>query len=145
MAGHFPFAARLGVRYGLAPRMTLAAFFEQHGMDAARQEKYYRWWYEWTKNFVLNDADLNAAKGVYFKNYPYGSHAHENFHLKDKYWASCMSDLGDVIRDLIFPKLSAEAMHELEEKHHHLLEELAKEAEANPRQAAPDIGYFRHV
>lgn len=144
MSGHFPFAGRLGIRYGLAPRMSISAFYEQCGFNLELQEKYYKWWYDWAKNFVLNNEDLNLAKGVGFNHYPYGQHAHESFHLNDRKWASNLVDLGDLIRDLIFPKLSEQAMKELEDSHHYFLDELKKEAEGNPA-GVPEVGYFRHV
>lgn len=145
MSGHFPFAGKLGIRYGLAPRMTISAFFELKGYNDTLQEKYYRFWYEWAKNYIENDADLSYSKGVLFKKYPYGQHAHENFHLNNKYWASTLADLGDLIRDIIFPKMTEAAMHNLEDAHHHMMEELKKEVTENPRPPVPDTGYFRHV
>lgn len=143
MAGHFPFTGK-GMRYGMA-RMAVTAFFENHGLNLELQEKYYKWWYDWAKKFVDNDPDLKAAKGVAFTHYPYGQHSHHSFHLVDKHWATTMTDLGDFIRDSIFPKLSAEQMKKLEEDHHKLVHDLEKEAESNPRKPAPDVGYFRHV
>lgn len=38
-----------------------------------RQEQYYKWWYDWAKDFVVRDPDLNYAKGVEFAHYPYGA------------------------------------------------------------------------
>ncbi len=144
MAGHFPFLGR-GVRYGGA-RMTIAAFFEAHGLNEELQEKYYKWWYDWAKNFVEQDEGLKAAKGVAFQHYPYGQHAHRPFHLhSDKIWAVHLADLGDLIRDSLLPKLDAKARKTLEQAHAAMLEELKQEAASKPRQPAPEVGYFRHI
>jgi len=145
MAGHFPFAGKRGTRYGLAPRGTLAAFFENHGFNNDLQEKYYRWWYEFAKEFVARDSDLSATVGVRFEAYPMGTHARHSFHLNDKFWAVAMDELGSFISNLILPKLDTEAMHGLEHDHAAMLAELRSEAEANPRKPAPDVGLFRHV
>jgi len=72
MAGHFPFAGKRGTRYGLAPRGTLAAFFENNGFNNEMQEKYYEWWYGFAKDFVTGDSDLSATMGVRFHSYPMG-------------------------------------------------------------------------
>lgn len=143
MAGHFPFTGK-GMSYGMG-RMSVTAFFERHGFNLELQEKYYKWWYDWTKNFVSNDPDLKVTKGVAFNQYPYGQHSHHSFHLVDKHWATTMCDLGDLIRETIMPKLTADQLHKLEHDHEHAVHELEKESEANPRKPAPDVGYFRHV
>lgn len=143
MAGHFPFMGR-GVRYGGA-RMTIAAFYEHHGLNLSLQEKYYKWWFDWTKNTVDNDLDLKAAKGPLFNAYPYGQHAHRSFHLADKMWATALADLGDLIRDSIFPKLDKKAMEKLEKEHNAMVQSLEEESKENPREPAPDVGYFRHM
>jgi hypothetical protein len=143
MAGHYPFTGR-GVRYGGA-RMTIAAFFEQHGLNNELQEKYYKWWYDWAKKFVQNDADLKVTKGVAFDHYPLGQHSHHSFHLNEKQWCTIMADLGDLVRDIIFPKMDDTAMHQLEEEHKKLLSQLEGEAKDKPREPAPDVGYFRHM
>ena len=145
MAGHFPFGMKRGSRYGLAPRSTLAAFFEKEGYSDALQEKYYKWWYDWAKAFVAKDKDLSATVGVRFNHYPMGQHSEHGFHLNDKYWPSAMDELGSFISNLVFPKLDEKAMHDLEHEHHHLLETLREEAKANPREPAPDVGLYRHV
>lgn len=143
MAGHYPFMGR-GVRYGGA-RMTITAFFEQHGFNLELQEKYYKWWYDWAKAFVENDPGLKAAKGVAFNSYPYGQHAHHAFHLVDKMWATTMADLGDLIRDSIMPKMDDAALHKLEEDHKAAVHKLEEEAKTNPREPAPDVGLYRHM
>lgn len=143
MAGHFPFMGK-GMRYGMA-RLALTAFYEKHGLSLELQEKYYKWWFDWAKRFVANDTDLSATKSVAFAHYPYGQHSLHSFHLNDKMWASVMTDLGDLLRDTIFPKLDHAAMEKLEHDHEHLIEELAAEAKKNPRKPSPDVGYFRHV
>lgn len=145
MAGHFPFAGKRGTRYGLAPRGTIAAFFENHGFNDDLQEKYYKWWYDWARDFVENDNDLSVTMATRFSNYPMGTHAQHSFHLNDKYWPVCMDELGAFIRDIIFPKLDEQAMHELEDQHAKLVQDLEKEADSNPRDPAPDVGMFRHV
>ena len=145
MAGHFPFAGKRGTRYGLAPRGTLAAFFENNGFNNELQEKYYRWWYDYAKNFVMQDSDLSATMSVPFTHYPMGTHAKHSFHLNDKYWPVTMDELGSFIANVIFPKLSTDAMHQLEEQHHSMLDSLRAEAKDNPRTPAPDVGLFRHV
>jgi len=143
MAGHFPFLGK-GMRYGMA-RLPVTAFFEHHGLNLELQEKYYKWWYDWTKNFVMKDFDLQATKSVGFAHYPYGQHSLHSFHLNDKMWASIMIDLGDLIRDTILPKLSADELHKLEHEHHEMVHHLEEEAKGNPRKPSPDIGYFRHM
>jgi hypothetical protein len=145
MAGHFPFAGKRGTRYGLAPRGTIAAFFENHGFNDDLQEKYYKWWYDWARDFVENDSDLSVTMATRFSNYPMGTHAQHSFHLNDKYWPVCMDELGAFIRDIIFPKMDEQAMHELEDQHAKLVQDLEKEADSNPRDPAPDVGMFRHV
>ena len=145
MAGHFPFASKRGSRYGLAPRMSLAAFFEQQGLNHTLQETYYKWWYDWAKDFVSKDTDLGATVGVRFAHYPMGQHSEHAFHLNDKYWAVCMDELGSFVANLILPKLDDSASHALEEAHTELLKSLAQEAETNPREPAPDVGLFRHI
>lgn len=145
MAGHLPFVARRGVRYGLAPRMTIAAFFERHRWSEALQERYYRWWYDWAKERVMEDPDLRAAKGVDFASYPFGQHARHSFHLQGKHWAEAMADLGDLVRDLILPKLDEAQRKALEEAHERLVRELDEEARANPPPPAPEVGRFRHI
>lgn len=138
MAGHFPFSGNGG-------RASTTAFYERYGFNEALQEKYYKWWYEWAKAFVTHDAELSLTKGIAFAGYPYGQHAHRNFHLNDKHWAVCLSDLGDFIKGAILPKLDEAAVHKLEEEHHKMLDELKQEAGTSPREPAPDVGYFRHT
>jgi hypothetical protein len=138
MAGHFPFSGRGG-------RAATTAFFEQEGFNKELQEKYYKWWYDWAKNIVDNDADLKAAKGVAFQSYPFGQHAYHNFHLNDKAWPVALDDLGSFIKGTIMVRMSDEDLHKLEEDHEKMLAELRKETESNSREPAPDIGYFRHT
>lgn len=145
MSGHFPFTSRLGIRYGQAPRMAIAAFFENHGFGKELQEKYYRWWYEWAADFVAKDPDLSATKAVEFSTYPYGQHALHSFHLNDKMWAAALSDLGDFIRELILPRLDEDALRKLEEDHERMLQGLEAETQDKPRAPVPEVGYFRHV
>jgi hypothetical protein len=143
MAGHFPFMGK-GVRYGGA-RMTITAFYEQNGFNLDLQEKYYKWWFDWAKAFVEKDADLQHTKAVEFSNYPYGQHSFHSFHLNDKMWATALADLGDLVRDTILPKLDDTALHKLEEDHAAIVKKLQDEAKSNPREPAPDVGYFRHM
>ncbi len=138
MAGHFPFSGNAG-------RASVAAFFEKEGYPEALQEKYYKWWYDWAKQTVEADAHLKVTKAHEFKEYPFGQHAHRNFHLNDKAWAVALADLGEFIKGVVFPRLSEDDRHKLEESHEKFVAELAKEAEANPKEPAPDIGYFRHT
>ncbi|MEJ2059240.1 MAG: hypothetical protein P8Y64_01965 [Gammaproteobacteria bacterium] len=145
MAGHFPFGGKRGSRYGLAPRMSISAFFEHQGFNNDLQEKYYKWWYDWAKDFVSKDADLSVTMGLKFNNYPMGQHAEHGFHLNDKRWASALDELGAFISNLIFPKLDSDAMHKLDEAHHKILDELKAEAQNNPRPPSPDVGLYRHV
>ncbi len=145
MAGHFPFAGKRGTRYGLAPRGTLSAFFENHGLNAELQERYYRWWYDFAKDFVARDPDLSATVGVRFAGYPMGTHARHSFHLNEKFWASSLDELGSLISNLILPKLDEKALHQLEADHAAFLEELHAAARDNPREAPPDVGLFRHT
>ena len=145
MAGHFPFAGKRGTRYGLAPRGTLSAFFENNGFNNEMQKKYYEWWFAFAKDFVTGDPDLSATMGVRFHSYPMGTHARHSFHLNDKFWPVAMDELGSFVANVILPKLDTDAMHKLEEDHKALLDGLREEAKNNPRQPAPDVGLFRHV
>ncbi|TCV90499.1 hypothetical protein [Sulfurirhabdus autotrophica] len=138
MSGHFPFSGNVN-------RVSVFAFYEKHGLGLVLQEKYNQWWFNWTKQFVANDPGLKAAKGQDFNEFPYGQHAHHDFHLHKYQWCTTMIDLGQFIAGVILPKLSEEQLHKLEEDHHHLLEALHKEAEQTPREATPVIGYFRHT
>ncbi len=143
MAGHFPFQGK-GMRYGMA-RTAYTAFFENKGFNLEMQEKYYKWWYDWTKNYVMNDADLSVTKGIGFADYPYGQHSHHSFHLVEKHWATIMADLGDLLRETIVPHLSDDALHKLEAEHSAAVKKLIEETKDNPRAPAPDVGLFRHV
>ena len=145
MAGHFPFAGKRGTRYGLAPRGTIAAFFENQGLNNELQEKYYKWWFDYAKQFVENDGDLSVTMGVKFSQYPIGTHARHSFHLNDKFWPVAMDELGSLIANVILPKLDSDAMHKLEEEHQAMLDQLREETKSNPREASPDVGMFRHV
>lgn len=138
MAGHFPFSGNGG-------RASTVAFFEKERYTEALQEKYYTFWYDWAKKTVESDAHLKQTKAHEFHGYPYGQHAHRNFHLNDKAWGVALSDLGEFLKGVVFPRLDDEAMHKLEEDHKKQVAALAKEAEASPREPAPDIGYFRHT
>ncbi|HAN54949.1 MAG TPA: hypothetical protein DCQ77_01545, partial [Betaproteobacteria bacterium] len=68
MSGHFPFS-------GNTNRVSVFGFYERYNLNPAMQEKYYKWWYDWAKNFVMNDDDLKAVKGVEFSHYPFGHHS----------------------------------------------------------------------
>lgn len=138
MSGHYPFS-------GKANRVSVYAFFEKHQLGRELQEEYYKWWYDWAKNFAMNDVDLRATKATEFQHYPYGQHAHDNFHLHDYVWCTIMLDLGELIKNVLIPKLSEEQQHKLEEEHRHMLEQLLKKREQKPRQAPPDVGRYRHV
>jgi hypothetical protein len=138
MAGHFPFLGKGG-------RIDTAAFFESHGLGLELQERYYRWWYDWTKRFVESDPDLSFTKAVEFQEFPYGQHALHSFHLNDKMWAVAMADLGDFLREVVLPRLDGTAVRRLEQAHQKLIEELEQAAQAMPRPPAPEVGYFRHT
>lgn len=138
MSGHYPFS-------GKANRVSVFAFFEKHRMSLEMQERYYRWWHEWAKAFVMSDPDLKASKAVDFAHYPFGQHAHANFHLHDYQWATPMVDLGGFIDTVIFPKLDQEAAHQLETQHAKMLAELLAERDRKPRPEPPDVGRYRHV
>lgn len=138
MAGHFPFSGKAG-------RVAIFGFFEQHDLGLTLQEQYYRWWYDWAKDFVLRDPDLRLAKGVEFAQYPYGQHAEKNFHLHDYRWATALEDLGKFIENAIFPKLSQDQMRELAAAHDKMFEALLAQRAQRPRPSAPDVGRYRHV
>lgn len=144
MSGHFPFSSERGTRYGVAPRMAISAFFEKNRFEKNEQEAYYKWWYDWAKAFVEADTDLKETEGWRFKTYPLGQHSHHNFHLNNKYWASCLDDLGGLIRNIIFPKLDEKSMHQLEKDHHKMVEEQKTKAQETYKPA-PDVGLYRHV
>ncbi len=72
MSGHLPFAGNHGTHYGSALRMTISAFFGKNHFPEDLQKAYYKWWYDWTENFVENDSDLKVTESWYFKNYPIG-------------------------------------------------------------------------
>lgn len=143
MAGHYPFGAKRGSRYGLAPRGTLTAFFEKEGLNKDLQEEYYKFWYDFAKGFVENDADLSATVGVRFSDYPMGTHAHKSFHLNDKQWAMCMDELGSFISNLIFTKMDDDAKHKLEDEHKALLDGMRSKSDAIGE--IDSVGLFRHV
>lgn len=137
MSGHFPFS-------GKANRVSVFAFFEAHKFSMQTQEEYYKWWYNWAKDFVTKDADLSYTKAVEFSHYPYGQHAHENFHLHDYVWATPLLDLGQFIENVIFPKLDDKALHKVEHDHEKLVETLEKSPKT-PRSEPPEVGRYRHV
>lgn len=138
MAGHYPFS-------GNTNRVSVYAFFERHGLNEALQEKYYKWWFDWAKDRVLNDPDLKISKGIEFASYPYGQHAHHDFHLNRYVWCTHTIDLGKFIEGVIFPKLSPAQLEQLEHDHQQLLSELRTEAQSHPREAPPEIGRYRHT
>ncbi|MGH8670919.1 MAG: hypothetical protein ACREUA_02625 [Burkholderiales bacterium] len=138
MSGHFPFS-------GKANRVGMFAFYEKNCLNLKLQEKYYRWWYEWAKAFVLNDADLRVLKADDFTRFPYGQHALHDFHLHKFYWCTTMIDIGKFIDAVILSKLGADALHRLDEEHRRFVESLREEAKQYPREPIRDIGYFRHT
>lgn len=138
MAGHFPFSGNGG-------RGTAAAFYERYRFNDELQEQYYKWWYDWAKNFVENDPALATTKGVDFVTYPYGQHAHRAFHLNNKVWPVLLSSLGEFIKGTLLPRLSEQQLHALEAEHTQMLDALRKAAQAKPREPSPDVGYFRHT
>jgi len=138
MAGHFPFSGNGG-------RASTTAFYERYGFNDELQETYYKWWYDWAKDFVTKDAELSVTKALEFAHYPFGQHAHRSFHLNDKHWAVCLTDLGEFIKGAVMPKMTHDELHELEDAHHQLVDKLKQEAAAKPREAVPDVGYFRHT
>ena len=138
MSGHFPFS-------GNTNRVSVFGFYERYNLNPALQEKYYKWWYDWAKNFVMADADLKATKGMEFTHYPFGQHSHVDFHLRQGAWTTALIDLGGFIKGTIFPKLSDEQMHKLDEDHHHMLHALEEEAKKTPRPPQPELGWFRHT
>jgi hypothetical protein len=137
MAGHFPFS-------GNTNRGNVAAFYDRYGLNLALQETYYKWWYDWAKKAVLADADLRTTKGLEFSSYPYGQHSHHDFHLHQGTWTTSLIDLGGFIKGSLFPKLTPDQMHELDEAHHHMLHELETQAKSSPREPHPEVGWFRH-
>lgn len=145
MSGHFPFSGTRGTGYGLAPRMTISAFYEKNQFNYTLQEAYYKWWYDWAKNVVERDVDLKTTLSGRFSHYPMGQHSEHGFHLNDRYWASCMDDLGAFIRNILFPKLNEKAMHKLEADHTKLLKDLKARIKDSGYQPAPDVGLFRHI
>ena len=138
MSGHFPFS-------GNTNRVSVFGFYERYNLNPAMQEKYYKWWYDWAKNFVMNDDDLKAVKGVEFSHYPFGHHSAVDFHLRQGAWTTALVDLGDFIKGTLMGKLNDEQMHKLDEDHHHMLHALETEAQNAPRPSAPEIGWFRHT
>ncbi|MHB8454576.1 MAG: hypothetical protein ACYDDO_07710 [Acidiferrobacterales bacterium] len=138
MSGHFPFS-------GKADRVSVFAFFEAHGLGLELQEEYYKWWYDWAREFVLKDPDLSVTKAVEFSHYPFGQHAHVNFHLHDYLWATSLLDLGQFIGNVIAPKLNDKAKHQLEQEHEKMLEGISKEAVQKPRPSPPEVGRYRHT
>ncbi len=140
MAGHFPFS-------GKANRVSVYAFFEAHNWNPEAQGKYFERWYGWTKNFVMNDSDLRAAKGVLFAAGPFhfGTHAGYDFHLHGYAIATRLLDLGEFVKGNILPKLDVDALHALEHEHRIWIEEANFAAAAHPRPEVPEIGRYRHV
>ncbi len=137
MAGHFPFS-------GNTNRVSVFAFYERYGLNAALQERYYKWWYDWAKKMVLADPDLSSSKGLEFTHFPFGQHAHKDFHLRQGTWTTSLIDLGAFIKGSLLPKLNDEQLHHMEEEHHHMLHELETEAKQTPREPQPELGWFRH-
>jgi hypothetical protein len=140
MAGHFPFS-------GKANRVSVYAFFEAHDWSLEAQEKYFEAWYECTKNYVLNDPDLKASKGVLFtgEHFHFGTHADHDFHLHGYAIATRLLDLGEFIKGAIFPKMDHDALHALEEEHHEWVKAADAVCAQHPRPEAPEIGRYRHV
>lgn len=137
MAGHFPFS-------GNTNRVSVFAFYERYGLNESLQEAYYKFWYNWAKEMVLADPDLSVTKGQEFAHYPFGHHAHQDFHLRQGTWTTNLVDLGDFIKGSLLPKLNAAQLHDLEHAHHHKLHELEKEAKDTPREPQAELGWFRH-
>ncbi len=138
MADHYPFTGR-------ADRVAVFGFFERNALGCELQEKYYKWWYDWTKEFVTKDLDLRHAKEVEFDRYPFGLHARANFHLHGYGWATAMIDLGKFIENVIFPRMSEQDLRKLEEAHENMLDALRAKRQSKPRPPAPDVGRYRHV
>lgn len=138
MSGHFPFS-------GKANRLSVFSFFEIHGLSLELQEEYYRWWHNRAKDFVMKDPDLSSTKAVEFRDYPFGQHAHANFHLHDYMWATPLLDLGQFIDNVILPKLDHDALHQLEREHDKMLAGISQQAAQKPRPAPPEIGRYRHT
>lgn len=138
MSEHYAFS-------GKANRVSAFAFFEKHNLSLELQGAYYRWWYEWAKQYVMDDPDLRVAKAYLFAHYPLGQHAHANFHLHDYTWATQMVELGEFVTGVIFPKLDASARQRLEQAHRQLLERLLAARADKPRPTPPDIGRYRHT
>ena len=138
MSGHYPFG-------GKANRISAFAFFEKHQFSLDLQERYYKWWYDFAKNFVERDPDLKVTRAVDFNHYPFGQHAESNFHLHGYKWATALADLGAFIANVIFPKLSEDALHKVAHDHEALVKTLEGDREKAPRAAPPDVGRYRHV
>ncbi|MBU2840708.1 hypothetical protein HF670_14475 [Acidithiobacillus thiooxidans] len=138
MSGHFPFS-------GKANRVSVFAFFEAHHWSIEAQEKYFEEWYKWAKDYVMNDADLNAAKGVLFASDHFGTHADHDFHLHGYAIATRMLDLGELIKGSILPKLDHDMLHALEHDHEEWIAAANAVAANHPRAEAPEIGRYRHV
>lgn len=138
MSGHYPFS-------GKANRVSVFAFFEKHNFSLALQEQYYKWWYDWAKAFVMNDADLKVTKAYMFAEYPAGQHAHDNFHLHDYAWSNLLLELGEFVKNTILPKLNDAQTQQLEKDHHDLIERLRAQRETQPREAPPAVGRYRHT
>jgi hypothetical protein len=138
MSGHFPFT-------GNADRIGIHAFYDKHGLGLALQEKYYRWWYEWAKRYVLADPGLRASKGAEFQRFPFGQHALHDFHLHGYRWCTTLADLGGFIDGTLLRRLSDQERHRLEDEHAALLESLKREIAEHPKETVPDVGVFRHT
>ena len=138
MAGHFPFSGHSG-------RVSMFFFYERHQLGPALQERYYKWWYDWAKAMVMKDPGLKAAKGSEFSHFPYGQHAHADFHLRQGLWATALADLGEFFKGSLLPRLDQDTLHKLEADHHAMLEALKAEAAQQPRPQPPDVGWFRHT
>ncbi|MHB1565507.1 MAG: RnfABCDGE type electron transport complex subunit B [Acidiferrobacter sp.] len=138
MSGHFPFSGR-------ANRVSVYAFFEKNQLSLDLQERYYRWWYDFAKTFVEHDSDLRVTRAVDFQHFPFGQHAEANFHLHDYLWATATLDLGSFISQVILPKMTPEAQHQLAHDHEAMLKKLLAERDQAPRPAAPEVGRYRHV
>lgn len=128
-----------------ADRNGLHSFFEYHDLDKEQQERYYRFWYDFVKERMEADTGLKKAHGTEFERYPHGMHASENFHLHGHQWTTQVADIGNFVRNTLYPTMTDEEKADLARRHEELVQELSQAAEQRGHVETDDIPAFRHT
>jgi hypothetical protein len=128
-----------------ADRNGLHSFFEHHGYDAELQERYYRFWYDFVRSRMESDTGLRKAHGPTFDRYPHGMHAAHNFHLHGHQWTTQVADIGNFVRNTVYPTMTDQEKADLAQSHADLVKQLDGEAEQRGHEESDDIPVFRHT